>query len=1249
MAVSWTTDQQKAISLRQRNLLVSAAAGSGKTAVLVERITEMAVDPKNPVDIDRMLVMTFTNAAAAEMRERVQAAIEKRRAADPGNERLELQSILVSRAQITTIDSFCLNLIREYYNCLDLDPAFRMGDEGEIALLQGDVMKDLLEDQYGLGEEAFLHFAETYSTGKSDMGLEDIIFQVWRFSQSHPWPKEWIEECRKELEEDDFEAVKKSRWMEFLMEDIRLQSEELRDQLQECARICQEEEGLSPYLERLLEDAEMLDGFCRIRDYDGFYDLLEKAAFGKLSPIRKKDVDAGKKAFVTDCRDRAKKAIKKWKESFGTQPPEEIMAVQAGTRETTDLLLRLAMEYDSRYQEAKRERNLLDFGDLEHLALEILWKEEEGEDGIRRRIPSEAADELSRRYEEILVDEYQDSNLVQENLIQALSRERWGRPNVFMVGDVKQSIYRFRLARPALFLEKYHSYKEEDGGFQKVELRQNFRSRACVLEAVNDVCYQIMTKNLGGIRYTRETALYPAADFPLPPDGDEERVETPAELLIVPTDPAIMDGLDDDAADYTAKELEARLIAERIRDLTDPQKGLKIWDKTKETYRSAGFGDIVILLRSVSGWAETMVTILMNAGIPAVAQTQTGYFNTTEVETVLSLLAITDNPFQDIPMAAVLRSPVISMTDEELAWMMAGFKKQAKKGEDRGMYGAVRLWLWEEEGKELSEAFPQIRKKLEHLEEMLSEFRFLASYLPVHELIQEIYSRSGYYQYVSAMPGGKARQANLDMLWEKALAYENTSYRGLFHFIRYIEKLKKYETDFGEAGGGQTEDAVRIMSIHKSKGLEFPVVILAGMGKRFNKQDMTGKILIDPELGIAADYLDLDRRVKKTTLKKQILKRRTDLETVGEELRILYVAMTRAREKLIMTASERSLDRKLEKWGLNPEQAEDGGIRRGAETSGETAQPLPGLPFTVLSGATSYLDWLLMSLPAMKERRRIRLGICPAGELVGTEVIRQIERGSRKEELLGLKDRVGSTPETEDALEKALSFAYPYRADINLYAMLSVSEIKRKRQEEEAMEESQAEILPQAGQDRRRLGPGGAVRGTAFHRALELLDFSRFLGMKVGRALEEVLAASLEELERKGLLTKEDASLLDTSRLAEFLAGELGQRMAAAQKAGCLHKEQQFMVGIPAREMKAADSDELVLVQGIIDAWIDGEDGITLVDYKTDAVGPEGEEYLKSRYGVQLAYYKRSLEQMTGKPVREGLIYSVALGKTIRL
>ena len=1283
MAVNWTSKQQEVIDSRNRNLLVSAAAGSGKTAVLVERIIQMISEGDRPLDIDQLLIMTFTNAAAAEMRERIGAAVEQKLKERPEDEHLWLQAALIPQAQITTIDSFCLNIIRSHYNSLDIDPAFRMGDEGELSLLRGDCMGEMLENCYDEADAEFARFVEHFGRGKSDRGIEDVILQAWQFSQSHPWPGEWLASCQKELEEESILEMEESPWMVFLMKDVARQMEELSGQLGEAVQVCLEENGPLAYEPMLISDRSKIEAIGRAAatgSFEALYNSLQNMSFGRLASIRSKDIDGDKKAFVSACRDRVKKAVAKCRELYGQQSPEEVVESMRGTRTVIRELLRLTGMFDQAYRDAKRERNVLDFNDLEHLALEVLYEREEtgdGEETVFRR-PSQVADELSRQYEEILVDEYQDSNYVQEALITGISRERSGHPNVFMVGDVKQSIYRFRLARPELFMDKYETYSRERGPRQMIELQQNFRSRESVLTSVNDVFYQIMTKNLGGITYTPETALYPGAKFEevsgktvLDPEADAGKsgsreaapvslkAGTPTELLLVDTGADTLRQLDEDSLDYTAKELEARLIAGRIRQLVSEDQGILVWDKSRGGYRRARYGDMVILLRSMSGWSEVFVNVLMNEGIPAFAQTRTGYFNTVEVETILSLLSVVDNPMQDIPLAAVMRSPIVGMDDEEMAWMMAVYKRNSKKGQDRGVYGAWKLWL--EEGW-ITVGLSGIPVKTAHsisfksrrLSVLMERLRGEARHLPIHELLYRVYRESGYYDYVSAMPAGETRRANLDMLVEKAAAYESTSYKGLFHFVRYIEKLKKFDTDFGEASvAGEQDNTVRIMSIHKSKGLEFPVVFLAGLGKRFNKQDAYGQILLDADLGAAADFLDLELRVKAPTLKKQALKRRTELETMGEELRVLYVAMTRAKEKLIMTAADKSLENKLGKWKDIP-------LSQGQ------------LPYTILASANSCLDWLLMAQPAIPashmEMRQIQVK-----DLIGEEITRQIIRKMKKEDLLNLDGKRVYDAAFGTRLREVLEYEYPYESDIGLYAMVSVSELKKQSQigrTEDAIGTDSGNLEGIAlgelkaltgSRDMTGSGPGesgeqkktvsagpnrAALRGTAYHAVLEHIHFHEIHG------LAEVKPV-VDKLLEGGFLDQEAHDFINPKVIWNFLSSPLGKRMAKAQSEGRIHKEQQFIIGIPAREMGLGDSDELVLIQGIIDAYLEEEDGLVLIDYKTDHV-PEGDpkqgaKMLAERYRVQLDYYERALTQLTGKHVKERIIYSLALQMSINV
>lgn len=1197
-AVNWTREQSRVIESRGKNLLVSAAAGSGKTAVLVERIIRMVTEGENPAGIDELLVMTFTNAAAAEMRERIAAAIEQRLREDPKNGHLQMQATLVHHAQITTIDSFCLNVIREHFHLLDLDPAFRIGDEGELLLMRADVMAELLEDAYASGGSRFEQFVETFAQGKTDAGIEDYIMQVYHFSQSNPYPEQWIADCRKELADEQ-----SGPWMEFLLQDLKRQAAELRIQMEDASDICRDDEFLCAYEPAFLEDVFLLKRLSEAEDFPAFHGLLTEAGFGRLAAVRSREVDPEKKAYVTGCRDRVKTAIKKMKELYAFDTLENMFADLEGTREATGVLLDLAEQFAERFQAKKRDKNLVDFNDLEHEALKVLIRVRE--DGTH--VYTDAADELSMQYREVLVDEYQDSNLVQEELLKAVSRERFGQHNVFMVGDVKQSIYRFRLARPELFLEKYHAYPsepEENGPDLKIELHQNFRSRDTVLTGINDIFYRIMTENLGNIRYTEDAALHPGAVFA--EAAEPERVGGLSELLMVDTGDEALAGLDEETADYTAKELEAKLIAAKIREMTDPEHGFLVWDKKAGEgggYRTAQFRDMVILLRSTAGWTETLLQILLNEGIPAYAESRMGYFNTLEVETVLSMLAVIDNPMQDIPLAAVLKSPVVGMSDRELATMMADYRSCADKGQDRGIYAAAVRW-----------------ERLNGFFEKLEQFRRFASYLPIHELIYRLYEETGYYDYVSAMPAGETRRANLDMLVEKASEYEKTSYKGLFHFIRYIENLKKYNSDFGEASTvGEEDNTVRIMSIHKSKGLEFPVVFLAGMGKKFNRQDVYGKVLIDPELGIAADYLDAEHRVKTSTIKKNVLRRKMELDSLGEELRVLYVAMTRAKEKLIMTGTDRSLGKTLEKYSQIP--LADGQI-----------------PYTILSGAASFLDWILMCTGQTGNGLGILVREIPVMEFIGSELQRQVLKRNAKDVLLELDTKREYDRDFGMQLKEHLEFIYPYMADVTLHSKMSVSEVKKMGQLADDEAEVPFEPVKKASDASVDSGTG-AARGSAYHRALELLPFDRI------RSLEDVDAWLTRFVEEKQY-TSESLQMVDSTVLWTFLCSETGRRMAKAQASGKLHKEQQFVMGIPAREIGPVDSDELVVIQGIIDAYFEEDGELILVDYKTDRI--RSSRILLDHYQKQLDYYAGALTQLTRKNVREKWIYSMTMQKAIQ-
>lgn len=1257
MGISFTKKQQEVIDARGCNLLVAAAAGSGKTAVLVERIVKMVSDGADPVDIDRLLVVTFTNAAAAEMRERISRALNDRLAADPENEHLQRQVTLLHNARITTIDSFCLFVLRNQFHTIGLDPGFRIAEEGEGKLMRQEALEAVLEAGYAAGEAGFLRCMEYFSWGSRDTAVEEIVLKLYDFAMSTPFPEQWLTQRKQDYlvagsphsEAGDLEAAvvfEEIDWVRELMRQTRLILRGCAEKLTDAVHMCEEADGPYMYGALLEREKEMVEGLllkCEKQGLqDGGYDLL-CAAFGAVKfdrlPSKKDDtVSALKREVVKSIRTEVKEQLGDLQKRFFFKTRDQVLGQMEICREAVEALVDLTLAFKEVFDAKKRDKNILDFNDIEHFALSILVRR----DGEGRCVPTETALEYRSHFHEILIDEYQDSNLVQEYILSCISGEEEGRYNRFMVGDVKQSIYKFRLARPELFLEKYHTYEAYDqavGTNKKIELHQNFRSRAEVLEGINDVFYRIMTEDLGGIRYTEDAALHPGAVFPELENtfsGAEDRGSR-VELLAVDTGAEAFAGLEEDAADFTARELEAKLIAGKIREMTSPDTGLFVWDKRLNGtggYRTAKYRDMVILLRSTAGWTENFLSVLMNEGIPVCAESRMGYFAAAEVEIVLSMLAVIDNPMQDIPLAAVLKSPMAGVTDLELAELTAYYQSCGDKGQDRGIFGAVSRFLEDMGGEDDSaqeEKTKGLYKKLCSFRSMLRRFRTQSAYLPIHELIYKVYEETGYYHYVSAMPAGETRKANLDMLVEKAADYERTSYKGLFHFIRYIENLKKYNMDFGEASTmGEEEDTVRIMSIHKSKGLEFPVVFLAGMGKKFNKQDACGKILIDPELGIATDYLDLERRLKTTTLKKNVVRRKMELDNLGEELRVLYVAMTRAKEKLIMTGTDSHLEKSLEKYSMVP------------LVNGQ-------VPYTILASAGSYLDWLLMSLS--DGHARIRFTEIPLADVVGEELVRQAKDLRSKETLLNLDPQKEYKEEYRRLLTEHLGYEYPYMADIRLHTKMSVSELKKQGQMEDeaesavllqrgkAVREKEAEISHYLEEVSRSDGYG-ATRGTAYHRVMELLPFARM------ESLEDV-AKYLSELTQKGRLSRESLDLIDCNVIWKFLQSNLGKRMSLAEKEERLHKEQQFVVGIPARDMKAADSDELVVVQGIIDAYMEEEGELVVVDYKTDKVSSV--RILLERYKEQLDYYGRALEQMTGKKVKAKILYSLTMQREIEL
>lgn len=1184
----WTEEQQQVIEERDCSLLVSAAAGSGKTAVLVERIIEKISDRKAPVDVDRLLVVTYTHAAANEMKERIRKAIEKKVAEEPDNEHLIRQLSLIHKAQITTIHSFCLNLIRDYYYKLDLDPNFAIGDQGQMELMKLEVLDDVLEEAYEEQSHAFIEFIESYIPGKNDERLKDYVLGLYESSRSHMDPLGWLKEAKNGFQIRTKEELHQAVFMKEILKDAKAVAASACAVMKEAADTASKPQGPYFYLPTLSKDLEAMEQFLEAETYEEFGNVFLTFSKPRLNGRKKKTdvIDTELQEYCKDLRKKAYDLMDSIRSSYFYKPESEIIRQIRMVRQPMEGFIDLTEKFYHRFMDRKKLDNLLDFSDLEHLALELLT---DGFDENGVPVVSAIAGEKAEYYHEIYIDEYQDSNFLQDAILQSVSRKSLGGNNVFMVGDVKQSIYSFRLARPELFIEKYHRFQEDGKHAKLIELRNNFRSRREVLDTVNDIFYQIMHAELGNIEYTKDVALVPS--FPY---EEAEGSGGNAELLLVSKDWA-------DASEEDKDVLEARMIADRIRKLVDgpsPQMVLDHDEKGNEIYRKAEYRDIVILLRSVKGNAEKIQEVLMDAGIPAVSSSQSGYFDTVEVRTVLSLLTVVDNLYADIEMAAFLRSPMIGMTGEDLARLKLGGKKKY-------LYDC------------LTEAGPE-HEKSEKAMSVLKKLREAKTYLSLHELLWMAFDLTGYYHYAGAMPQGAKRQGNLLMLVEQAKSYEASRYKGVFHFIRYMEQCKEYNMDFGEANPlGGNENLVTITSIHKSKGLEYPIVFLSKVHKKFNLRDTSGSLLFHPDYFIGPDLVNIKQRTKQPTIMKGMISRQLIKDSLGEELRVLYVALTRAKEKLIMTGVQGNRHQ----------------LREGSTVS-----------YVDLLNARSYLEWLLMAAGNMQQSP-FEIHFL-SEEDVALNSVEEVFTSFRDKGML--RDELESMAGTEEAqaMKRAFSYQYPFEKERDGRLKYSVSEIKRMSQAAEPSEAYQPEterepVYPKFLKKEAEVSP--ASRGTAVHKVMELLDFS-------ADYTKELLEEQVHQWALEGKIEEGMEALIPRSDITAFLKSDLGRRIKEAAVRKEVYKEAQFVMGVKFCEMEPeAKSDDYVVVQGIIDLYFKEGEELVLVDYKTDRVRPGEEEILVSRYRAQLQYYKKALEQMEQKKVKECYIYSVPLRKAISL
>ncbi|MEO2508483.1 helicase-exonuclease AddAB subunit AddA [Clostridium paraputrificum] len=1224
----WTEEQLKAIETRRCNLLIAAAAGSGKTAVLVERIIRIITNEESPVDIDRLLVVTFTSAAASEMRERIASAITKALEKSPNSKNLQNQLTLLSRANITTMHSFCLDVIKNNFHIIDLDPAFRILDETEGMLLRSEVLEELFEDKYENDDKEFLDLVEAYSDSKSDDKLKDIVLDLYKFSMSGPWPQRWLRDKSEEFNISTIEELDKSSWMKVFIENLVIELQGLISMEEKALELCEETSGLEPYIDTFRDDITMLQ---MIYEHLGagvveIYNRLSSASFSKLKTVRKANVsDANVQSRVKAIRDDVKKKINKLRDEIFSMTPGEMLHSVESSYPYMKTLSNLVIEFQDKFSNAKKERGALDFNDLEHLCLKILTSENSG-----------VADNFKEYFDEVLVDEYQDSNAVQEAIIDLVSMKYSDDPNVFMVGDVKQSIYRFRQAKPELFLEKYNTYSKEQGKNIKIQLYKNFRSRDEVIKGVNYIFKEIMSRVVGELEYTDEEALNLGASYK---DAEEDNyvVGGKIELNILDKSTEVEEEiLIEEEEDLGAINLEARIVANRIKELLSNKDGkvFKVLDKGTGEYRPVTYKDIVILLRATKNWSEVFLDELGAEGIPVYADTGSGYFESIEIRTIMSLLKVIDNPMQDIPLIAVLRSPIMSFSAEDLTNIRLVDK-------DKYFYENI-ISISNEE----LDCEKELIEKCNIFLERLNVWRKKSIYTPIDEFIWYLYTDTAYYGYVGAMPNGVLRQANLRILFQRAKQYEQTSFKGLFNFINFINKLRKSSGDMGSAKVlGENEDVVRIMSIHKSKGLEFPVVFVCGSGKQFNLMDLNNNILYHEELGFGPELVDLDKRVSYPTLPKEAIKQRIRLETLSEEVRILYVAFTRAKEKLIITGAVNG----LEKW-----------ITKCCNAAALDKDII--LPSEVLKGK-SYLDWIGMAICKHRDGESLR-------ELVGANDINikddlstwSVKTWTKSDLIVDKKNSDVDEINEENLLinfdcssvdkeiERRLDFRYKFRESTLIKSNFSVSELKKKNFEqvpvidtEELFKEDICNIKPKFLQEER--GLTAAEKGTAMHFVMQKVDLSRV------STIEEI-KVQLKEFVNRELLSKEEYKVINPYKVKKFFISKLGERMLSAYNRGdIVYRELPFYTEIDVHRIdpdlpKEVEGDK-VRLQGVIDSFFYEDNEVILLDYKTDYVEQGNEEELINKYRMQIQYYKEALEKITKTKIKECYLYSFYLEKEI--
>ncbi|MEH7073667.1 helicase-exonuclease AddAB subunit AddA [Neobacillus drentensis] len=1236
--VTWTNDQWKAIMAKDRDILVAAAAGSGKTAVLVERIIRKIVSKEEPINVDELLVVTFTNASAAEMRHRIGEALEKAIDADPSSRHLRKQLSLLNKASISTLHSFCMEVIRKNYYLIDVDPGFRIADETEAQLIRDEVMDELFEEEYGKKDnEAFFNLVDSFTNDRSDAALMDIVRSIYDFARANPMPNHYLQSIISMYDVSSFNNISDLSFMQALLFDIELQLESAKELIKRGLEVTNLPGGPAPRAENFLDDLQMIDTLLLAKQdsWETLYQAMQTWSFSRAKQVKGDQYDKDLTEKSQKLRDKAKKKLQDLKDELFSRKPESFLRDMEEMRPLIETLVHLVKEFSERFEQVKREKGLVDYADLEHYCLGILTSEISAEGEF---LPSEAALSYQRHFNEVYCDEYQDTNMVQETILKLVTKKDEHNGNMFMVGDVKQSIYRFRLAEPNLFLSKYNRFKVDgQSSGLRIDLARNFRSRKEILDATNYLFKQIMGVKVGEIEYDEAAELRAGAPYP-------EEEPYPVELLLINQNvedkgsvtisegEAEVEVEEFDAVGLEQSQLEARVIASKIKELV--VDGAPVYNPKTKSSRPLMYRDIVILLRSMT-WAPQIMEEFKQQGIPIYANLSTGYFNATEVAIMISLLRVIDNPFQDIPLAAVLRSPIVGLNEEELSRI----RIYQKRG---SFWEAVTAFCKSKQAENTVEFYDKLRR----FYDLLTEWRRMARQGSLSELIWQLYRDTQFYDFVGGLPGGKQRQANLRALYDRARQYERTSFRGLFRFLRFIERMIERGDDLGAARAlGEQEDVVRIMTIHSSKGLEFPVVFMAGMARTFNMADVRKPYMLDKEYGFASKYVNAEKRISYPSLPQMAFKRKKKMEMLAEEMRVLYVAMTRAKEKLYLTATLKDALKKIDQW------------------NDASSNPEWLLKDYERAAVSSYIDWIGPALIRHQDSSELRISE-PVNALVPEEItshpsiwnitlisaeeIRKMEKEVERQEdhFLEIVQEGVLVPATSpfaEEIKSRLEWEYSYSNAAVHRSKQSVSEIKRQR--EIADEQSGTDLVsnfkksivkrPKFMQEK-QLSP--AERGSAMHMVMQHIDLTKLVS-------QESIEEQVTWMVNNELLTPEQAEVIDKKLIVQFFHSDLGLRYF---KAKTINREVPFTLSLPARDVYPdwKDEDESVFVQGIIDCIFEDEHGLVLVDYKSDRISDrykggfeQAKSILEDRYKVQINLYTRAIEQIWKRKVTERYLF----------